>query len=240
MEDLPGDTLVRKDIVYYYNRLGRDYRDKAAHRWSTFKIAMNLYTQLGGQTIVETGCVREKDDWGAGSSTVLFGELCKDLDNGSHIWTVDNNAEHIGRCRNITKEWENYITYTVSDSVAFLGAWVGPQIDFLYLDSYDYPYWDVINKMGRTQDDVEVENRQRGQEFEAEIVATWGSIIDSCQNHCLKELNAALPHLHKKSIILIDDNNLAGGGKPRVAKDRLIELGYTCLLDYQQTLWIKW
>jgi hypothetical protein len=48
-----------------------------------------------------------------------------------------------------------------------------------------------------------------------------------------------LPNLHDKSVILIDDNGMAGGGKPRLAKDILIELGYTCLYDWQQTLWIK-
>ena len=231
---------MRKDLVYYYNELDRIYRSYSDQRWSTFKTAMNLFTQQDGRVIVETGCARIPNDWGGGLSTLMFGKFCELYGNDSHLWTVDISFTNIAACKSITREFEDYITYATSDSVIFLETWTGDKIDFLYLDSFDYPYWEMIKKMGRTQGDVETENRERGQEFEAETVASWSNLIDPCQIHCLNELNAALPHLHDKTIILIDDNALAGGGKSRVAKERLIELGWTCLLDWQQTLWIKW
>jgi hypothetical protein len=36
---------------------------------------------------------------------------------------------------------------------------------------------------------------------------------------------------------LIDDGALPGGGKPLLAKQRLRDLGWTCLIDAYQTLW---
>jgi hypothetical protein len=127
----------------------------------------------------------------------------------------------------------------VGDSVTYLQNWSGPKIDLLYLDSFDYPYGELLNAYGGMVDIVASEAKLN-KFTEDEIVAQFADVIAPSQDHCVKELEAALPHIHDRTIILIDDNNLGGGGKPRTAKDRLIELGYTCLIDYQQSLWIKW
>jgi len=80
-------------------------------------------------------------------------------------------------------------------------------IDLLYLDSFDYP---------EGPDDA---------------------LRDASQQHCRNELEAALPFLAPSAIVLIDDGDLPGGGKPRLAKERLAQLGWTCVLDEYQTLW---
>jgi hypothetical protein len=77
----------------------------------------------------------------------------------------------------------------------------------LYLDSWDYP-----------------------------VGADDGSRAAS-QEHCLGELDAALPSLHARSLVLIDDGDLPGGGKPLLAKRRLADLGWSPLVDAYQTLW---
>jgi hypothetical protein len=60
------------------------------------------------------------------------------------------------------------------------------------------------------------------------------------QIHNLNELKAALPKLHKGSIILIDDSNLENGGKARLSKKYLLETGeWLCILDHGQTLWMR-
>jgi hypothetical protein len=38
---------------------------------------------------------------------------------------------------------------------------------------------------------------------------------------------------------MIDDNQLPGGGKSRLAKEHLAGLGWSCLLDFQQSVWRK-
>jgi hypothetical protein len=114
-------------------------------------------------------------------------------------------------CRRVTRRYAESITYEVADSIAFLKAWGtkgnGRRIDLLYLDSWDYP--------------IEADDDSRA----------------ASQEHCLGELDAALPYLHDRSLVLIDDGDLPGGGKPRFAKRRLEELGWECELDAYQTLW---
>lgn len=228
-----------KDLIYYFSEMDKLYRAKSSERWASFKIAMNLFVQQGGRRIVETGCARQENDWGAGLSTLLFGDLCKRLDNGSHLWTVDLSARNMGVCKQITADYSDYITYNVGDSVEYCESLdIGGKVDLLFLDSYDYPYGELLNYYGgRTN--IEKAEQTLNAMSEDEIVDKHWDIIKGSQEHCVKELDAALPHCHDKTIILIDDNCLPGGGKPRLAKDILAKLGYICLYDWQQTLWVK-
>jgi len=228
-----------KDLVYYYNEMDKLYRSKSDERWISFRIAMNLYVQHGGKRIVETGCARLQNDWGAGLSTLLLGDLCRRVNNGSHLWTVDISGTNIETCKKITEAYSDFVTYTVGDSVQFLADLnVGGPIDLLYLDSYDYPYFEIVNMYGGKSNFQEAAKVVHAMS-EEEIVSKHWDLIKGSQEHCVKELKAALPHCHDKTVILVDDNNLPGGGKSRLAKDLLIEEGYICLYDWQQTLWAK-
>jgi len=59
------------------------------------------------------------------------------------------------------------------------------------------------------------------------------------QLHNLQELETALPCVSERGIILLDDNWYPNGGKTRRSKERLMAEGWVCLLDSQQTLWIR-
>ena len=82
-------------------------------------------------------------------------------------------------------------------------------IDLLYLDSMDYP-----------------------------LTASEGT-IEECQKHQLKELETAYSKVMPGGIILLDDNGLPGGGKTKLAKEFLENKGDICVMDFQQSLWIK-
>ncbi len=185
----------------------KTYGSRLGKRAVTFReaIARVASGDSTRRTIVETGCVRERNDYSAGYSTVIFAEFVRRY--GGHVSTVDLSARNMALCRRVTKRWADLISYEVGDSIAYLAAWPGPAIDLLYLDSWDYP-----------------------------VVADDGSQAAS-QAHCLGELEAALPWLHPRSVVLIDDGALPGGGKPLLAKRRLTELGWQCIMDAYQTLW---
>ena len=104
-------------------------------RYWTFKIALNLYAQMGGKIIVETGTTTV-GDLGAGASTVIFGEYLIRYDGV--LYTVDIEPEYIKKCKEVTKPYATKIHYEVSDSLLFLKGFKD-KIDLLYLDSYDYP-----------------------------------------------------------------------------------------------------
>jgi hypothetical protein len=191
----------------------KTYGARLGMRSVTFRAAIEHLCATTGpeRTIVETGCVRERNDYSAGYSTVVFAELAERY--GGRVFTVDLNARNMTLCRRVTKRWARLVSYNVGDSIAYLVAWpdgegAGRGIDLLYLDSWDYP-----------------------------IAPGEDADREASQRHCLGELEAALPYLGPQSIVLIDDGDLPGGGKPRLAKQRLAELGWECVIDAYQTLW---
>jgi predicted O-methyltransferase YrrM len=196
------DRMLAWFAAAYEKRLGRRYR--------TMSTALELVLARSGadRTLVETGCVRERNDYSAGYSTVLFGEFL--TRHGGTLHTVDLSEKNMTLCRRLTKRYAAHVRYHVGDSAAFLAGW-GTQhaapIDLLYLDSFDYP---------EGPDDA---------------------LRTASQVHCRAELEAALPFLAPQAVVLIDDGDLPGGGKPRLAKERLAELGWTCVIDDYQTLW---
>ncbi len=59
-----------------------------------------------------------------------------------------------------------------------------------------------------------------------------------CQEHNLKEFQAAEPKLHRKSIVLLDDY-FGGNGKPRLCEPYMMSRGWRRILGYQQLLFVK-
>lgn len=184
-------------------------------RYYTFLSALGMLYQRfqkeGGEpVIIETGCQRQEEDVGAGMSTTIFARYTNKY--GGRIVTVDNNAEHLGRAMEyIEKLPDTKIEFVLADSVEWLRTYQGP-CDFLYLDSLDYP-------VGKEAENLMMQERAQG--------------------HCLDECRGLLPRLGPKTIILADDNQFPGGGKPRKLKEFLSKEGFTCILDLQQSLWIK-
>ncbi|HUV42305.1 MAG TPA: class I SAM-dependent methyltransferase [Patescibacteria group bacterium] len=114
----------------------KKYHKKAIKRYWTWKAALNLFLQRGGKNIVETGTIRQKNDWGGGMSTLILGDFCKKYNK--HLWTVDIEPEAIEVAKQVTKRFAGDINYFVSDSIEFLTKFNFP-IDLLYLDSFDCP-----------------------------------------------------------------------------------------------------
>lgn len=63
--------------------------------------------------------------------------------------------------------------------------------------------------------------------------------IALCQRHQLNEVRAAVGKMARSGVVLLDDNHLPGGGKTRLAKAFLRENGWSCVLDWQQSVWAK-
>lgn len=113
------------------------YKEKSGSRFKTFELSLKLlYNNTSNPLIVETGTVRQKDDFGAGYSTVIFGECVSKF--GGNLITIDNNKNHMILSRDVTKEWANKITYINDDSIKTLSEFK-QKIDLIYLDSYDCP-----------------------------------------------------------------------------------------------------
>lgn len=116
------------------------YSEKLAHRKNTVEKALELLLKQPGRIMVETGTIRQYDDWGAGMSSLVYGDFAKE--HGFHFFTVDIMSGNIELCKEITKDYSDVITYVINDSIAFLQTF-NQTIDFLYLDSMDCPEYDA-------------------------------------------------------------------------------------------------
>lgn len=126
------------------------------------------------------------------------------------VWTCDIEPEAMDVCQKVTEEFKDYISYQIADSLFFLEHFK-ENIDLLYLDSMDCPEYD----------------------------SPGTERLEKSQKHQLKELILALPKLNKGGVVLLDDNWFSNGGKCKLSKEFLEVNGWTCILDFQQSLWIK-
>jgi hypothetical protein len=194
---------VTKTEKFYYldSWFDEEFKHKLGSRYTTFKLALNLFKYYKFTNIVETGTVRSHNNYCDGMSTLIFAQFLQKEQINGHIWSVDISIESIAISKQVTSQFMN-ITHVNSDSIYFLNNF-NKNIHLLYLDSYDYT----------------IEN------------------IEQCQQHQASELTAAMGHLIKGSIILLDDNNLRGGGKTKLTKELLHTFGAQCLFDDYQSLW---
>ncbi|MFX3635408.1 MAG: class I SAM-dependent methyltransferase [Candidatus Pristimantibacillus sp.] len=205
------ENMIYTGADWPYNWLfGRSHNGPSKTRYYTFQMALNIIHQTkNSPVIIETGCQRMETDIGDGASTSLFCEYL--LRYGGKLISIDINPVSIQNAQNWTAHYPVDKHFVTSDSVAYLSQYTGT-VDLVYLDSWDYPL----------DDGPELEWRQ----FEA-------------QQHNLNEFMAIENRLSPNAVILMDDNLLPGGGKPKLTKQYLKDKGYICLLDYQHTIWVK-
>ena len=204
----------------------------------TFKLAFNLLAQRDkAPVIVETGCQRLPNDLGAGMSSSIFSEYIARYGGELHI--VDNDIRHLTLAEKCIAEWAsknaNRVFTYHDDSVQFLERYLG-EIDLLYLDSWDYPIFEMATDYDK---DFEKAMEIMRKIPDADLQKKYATIVGPCQEHCVREFKAVEEQLDDTSIVLIDDNQLPGGGKPGLLKPYLEEQGWTCLFDFQQTLWTR-
>ena len=92
-------------------------------------------------TIVETGCLRVKDNFsGDGQSTLLFDKYTQFRGNGSKVYTVDIDPEATKICLEVVS---NDVTISTADSIGYLNDLTNKfydekkEVSFFYLDSFD-------------------------------------------------------------------------------------------------------
>lgn len=223
------------------------YYPQQGHRYPTFKAALNLLLQRTRSNedfiIVETGCQRMEDDWGAGMSTGIFAEFC--ITYGGQLYSVDIDNKNVQLAKGVIgTELLNSGVARVDcdDSVNWLRT-AGEKyeidwIDLLYLDSWDYPYFEILDLHGgRDNPEAYEKIKELGH---LKIREQHADLIRDCQEHTVKEFEAAESMLNDDSILLIDDSSLTGGGKAWRLHEILSEReDWELILDFQQSLWIK-
>lgn len=129
---LSGGLYATANLKHLENRITEENS-----RHSTFLKAMELMTERGVKTVVETGTSR----YGAanclwdGCSTLIFSDWAKE--NNAIIYSVDIDQNAILAAEAALEPPTDHVVFVHSDSVEFLRNF-NQTIDFLYLDSYDF------------------------------------------------------------------------------------------------------
>ena len=126
-----------------------DHLDKVGKRQPSFIIMVEHLLQCSDPFIVETGTMRQEDNYeGDGMSTLLWHNVIKMMKKGSYI-SIDNDlaAVEFARIKVGCEGW--YPSIIHSDSVKHLfrmtqNWWPDRKIDLLYLDSWDMEFPDRV------------------------------------------------------------------------------------------------
>ena len=87
---------------------------------------------LSDPIVVETGCIRSPDDWGAGYFGYWMGYFLSQ--HGGQLHSVDNTPKNAAFARDVCRDMP--VKVHVADSVTWLQRYRG-SLDLLYLDSLD-------------------------------------------------------------------------------------------------------
>jgi hypothetical protein len=97
--------------------------------------ALDRIASREAPVVVETGCVRGADDWGAGCFGYVVGAWLW-LHEAGKLIAVDNDASRLATARKLLEAFGSRVELANHDSVRWL-ATNRQKIDLLYLDSLD-------------------------------------------------------------------------------------------------------
>jgi len=161
-----------KNFYNFFNSV----KDKLGIRKTSFTMIFEyLDKQKGPINIVETGCLRIKDNFeGDGQSTLLFDKYTQNREVGSKVYTVDINPNATKVCKSVVSE---NVEVNTGDSVKYLVGLMqklnkeDKKISLFYLDSFD---------------------------------VDWQSSDRSAAHH-LKELTAIINYISEETMVVVDD-----------------------------------
>jgi hypothetical protein len=140
---LDNPRMRGRDVLL--QQLARDWQQQGtplnarAYRNGTYDYVLRQLRDFPapGPVIVETGCQRSLDDWGAGGSTTIYSAVLHGLGRGS-LDSVDLSPDNIATAQRLTisHQWQQRVQFHVQDSVQYLQT-RQESIDVLYLDALD-------------------------------------------------------------------------------------------------------
>ena len=132
------------DFYKWFEEIAKKLGEREISFRKIFKYLDVLPTPI---IIIETGCLREKDNFMDGQSTLLFDKYTLSRGNGSKVYTVDINPKCTKICKEVVSE---NVEITTGESVGYLNSLSSnflkkkTKVSLFYLDSFDvdwrYPY----------------------------------------------------------------------------------------------------
>lgn len=175
-------------------------------RRNTFRKTLKLLEERNANILVETGTSRKGLENTKSDGASTIVFGAWANQNNAYLYTVDHDLEAIAMAK------KEILRLEFEDSVEFVNA---DSLPFLanFEQKIDFLYMDSFDydKRDKTQQRLS-------------------------QEHLLKEFQAARSKLHAKSLVLIDDCKLSGGGKGKLAIEYMREKGWKVEIDAYQCL----
>jgi hypothetical protein len=135
-------------LAQFLELVRRDRRSAASHRAEGFRKVFDHLDRFDRPVgIVETGCVRQQDNWaGDGQSTILFDRYAE-FHPRSAVFSVDRDPEAAALCRSLVG---GHVRIHAGDRLAYLKSLADHPpaglefLDLLYLDSFDVDFDDPL------------------------------------------------------------------------------------------------
>ena len=128
---------VDLDFYKWFNNIAPKLDQREISFRKIFKYLDSLPTPI---IIVETGCLRVKDNFLDGQSTLLFDKYTLSRGEQSKVYTVDINPNSTKVCKQVVS---NNVEITTDDSVRYLNNLTNnflenkTKVSMFYLDSFD-------------------------------------------------------------------------------------------------------
>ena len=125
------------DFYKWFNSISSKLNDREVSFKKIFKYLDSMPDPI---IIVETGCLRVKDNYLDGQSTLLFDKYTLARGNGSKVYTVDINPNSTNACKKVVS---NNVEIITDDSVRYLNTISDNflknkiKVSMFYLDSFD-------------------------------------------------------------------------------------------------------
>ena len=125
------------DFYKWFNNIAAKLDQREISFRKIFKYLDSLPTPI---IIVETGCLRVKDNFLDGQSTLLFDKYTLSRGEQSKVYTVDINPNSTKVCKQVVS---NNVEITTDDSVRYLNNLTSnflenkTKVSMFYLDSFD-------------------------------------------------------------------------------------------------------
>ena len=128
---------INSDFYKWFNNIAPKLDQREISFRKIFKYLDSLPTPI---IIVETGCLRVKDNFLDGQSTLLFDKYTLSRGEQSKVYTVDINPNSTKVCKQVVS---NNVEITTDDSVRYLNNLTSnflenkTKVSMFYLDSFD-------------------------------------------------------------------------------------------------------
>jgi len=213
-------------------------------RYYTMSAAINVFTQSYGHNIVQIGSEPRNSAHSNFDLFDFYADLVRECNKVSY--SIFHESDNIKQQKR--EQYLNSIIYNkysdesnririrnIKDNNTFENT---NNIDLLILNDIYFPIEDLTARVCPNADYLSSRNVLYSIS-DSEMSHSYGEIINPSKERCLYEYKLFRKKLSRSSVIILEGNDYPGGAQTSLVKKQLGSDGFICLLDLQQSVWIR-